>query len=96
MFQQTLLASVLCDQTLLVPVRTSGGREGRSRACISTAAAFSYEDDPFEVVLMLKPMPKGVFIGIDELAGITGFLLTPAARNITGQAIVVDGGWTSQ
>ena len=46
--------------------------------------------------IMLKPMPKGVFIGIDELAGITGFLLTPAARNITGQAIVVDGGWTSQ
>jgi len=43
---------VLCDQTLLVPARTSGGREGRSRACISTAAAFTYEDDPFEVVLM--------------------------------------------
>jgi 3-hydroxybutyrate dehydrogenase len=46
--------------------------------------------------IMLKPMPKGKFIGIDELAGITGFLLTPAARNITGQAIVVDGGWTAQ
>jgi 3-hydroxybutyrate dehydrogenase len=46
--------------------------------------------------IMLKPMPKGVFIGIDELAGITGFLLSPAARNISGQAIVVDGGWTAQ
>ncbi len=46
--------------------------------------------------IMLKPMPKGVFIGIDELCGITAFLLTPAARNITGQAIVVDGGWTAQ
>ena len=46
--------------------------------------------------IMLKPMPKGVFIGIDELAGITAFLVSPAARNITGQAIVVDGGWTSQ
>jgi len=46
--------------------------------------------------IMLKPMPKGVFIGIDELAGITTFLMSPAARNITGQAIVVDGGWTSQ
>ena len=46
--------------------------------------------------IMLKPMPKGVFIGIDELAGITAFLLTPAARNISGQAIVVDGGWTAQ
>jgi 3-hydroxybutyrate dehydrogenase len=46
--------------------------------------------------IMLKPMPKGVFIGIDELAGITAFLLSSAARNVTGQAIVVDGGWTSQ
>jgi 3-hydroxybutyrate dehydrogenase len=46
--------------------------------------------------LMLKPMPKGVFIGIDELAGITSFLVSPAARNITGQTIVVDGGWTAQ
>jgi 3-hydroxybutyrate dehydrogenase len=46
--------------------------------------------------IMLKPMPKGVFIGIDELAGITTFLASPAARNITGQTIVVDGGWTAQ
>jgi 3-hydroxybutyrate dehydrogenase len=46
--------------------------------------------------IMLKPMPKGVFISIEELAGICAFLLTPAARNITGQCIVVDGGWTVQ
>jgi 3-hydroxybutyrate dehydrogenase len=46
--------------------------------------------------IMLKPMPKGVFIGFDELAGITAFLLSPVARNITGQCITVDGGWTVQ
>jgi len=46
--------------------------------------------------IMLKPMPKGVFIGYDELAGITSFLISPPARNITGQTIVVDGGWTAQ
>lgn len=46
--------------------------------------------------IMLKPMPKGVFISMDELTGICEFLLTPAARNITGQCIVVDGGWTAQ
>jgi len=46
--------------------------------------------------VMLQPMPKGVFIGIDELAGIAAFLASPAARNITGQTIVVDGGWTAQ
>lgn len=46
--------------------------------------------------IMLKPMPKGVFIEMDELAGIAAFLSSPAARNITGQTIVVDGGWTVQ
>ena len=46
--------------------------------------------------IMLKPMPKGVFISFEELAGITEFLIGPHARNITGQAIVVDGGWTVQ
>ncbi|HVT99563.1 MAG TPA: SDR family oxidoreductase, partial [Acidobacteriaceae bacterium] len=46
--------------------------------------------------VMLDPMPKGVFIGADELAGIAAFLMSPPARNITGQAIVVDGGWTSR
>ncbi len=46
--------------------------------------------------IMLKPMPKGVFISFEELAGITGFLIGPTARNITGQTITVDGGWTVQ
>jgi 3-hydroxybutyrate dehydrogenase len=46
--------------------------------------------------IMLKPMPKGVFIGIDELAGVTTFLISAAARNITGQTIAIDGGWTVQ
>jgi 3-hydroxybutyrate dehydrogenase len=46
--------------------------------------------------IMLRPMPKRVFIGIDELAGIATFLTSRAARNVTGQTIVVDGGWTVQ
>lgn len=46
--------------------------------------------------IMLKPMPKGVFITFEELTGITAFLIGPAARNITGQTITVDGGWTVQ
>ncbi len=46
--------------------------------------------------VMLKPMPKGVFITFQELAGITAFLMSDVARNITGHAIEVDGGWTVQ
>ncbi len=46
--------------------------------------------------IMLEPMPKGVFISFEELAGITAFLVSKAARNITGETIVVDGGWTAR
>lgn len=53
------------------------------------------EDDVVRDV-MLKPMPKGVFIEYNELAGTVAFLMSHAARNITGQAIAIDGGWTAQ
>jgi 3-hydroxybutyrate dehydrogenase len=46
--------------------------------------------------IMLKPMPKRQFIGMDELAGTVEFLLSSPARNITGQCITLDGGWTAQ
>jgi 3-hydroxybutyrate dehydrogenase len=51
------------------------------------------EDDVVRTI-MLEPMPKGVFISFEELAGIAAFLISPAARNMTGQALIVDGGWT--
>jgi 3-hydroxybutyrate dehydrogenase len=41
-------------------------------------------------------MPKGAFITMEELYGIVAFLASNCARNITGQAIAVDGGWTAQ
>jgi len=46
--------------------------------------------------IMLKPMPKRCFIEYDELAGSAEFLISHAARNITGQTIVIDGGWTAR
>jgi len=44
--------------------------------------------------IMLEPMPKKAFITPDEVAGTIEFLTTAAARNITGQSIAIDGGWT--
>ena len=63
-----------------------------------SAQALTHGIPESEVIgrMMLEPMPKGVFIGFDEIAGITAFLVSPSARNITGQMIVVDGGWTSR
>jgi 3-hydroxybutyrate dehydrogenase len=46
--------------------------------------------------MLLEPMPKGVFIGMDEIAAAVEFLLADTARNITGQCITIDGGWTAR
>lgn len=45
--------------------------------------------------IMLKPMPKKKFIAIEEVVALTEFLMSDAARNVTAQAIAIDGGWTA-
>jgi len=46
--------------------------------------------------IMLQPMPKKVFITMEEIAGAVVFLVSDAARNITGQTLTIDGGWTAR
>jgi 3-hydroxybutyrate dehydrogenase len=46
--------------------------------------------------IMLRPMPKKQFITVEEVAYTVRFLSGDLARNITGQTIVLDGGWTAQ
>lgn len=46
--------------------------------------------------IMLQPMPKRRFITVEEIAATVEFLVGAGARNITGQCIVIDGGWTIQ
>lgn len=44
--------------------------------------------------IMLEPMPKKAFIDIDEISHTVKFLMAKEARNMTGQSLVLDGGWT--
>ena len=44
--------------------------------------------------IMLVPMPKTAFITMEEIGAAVAFLLADTARNITGQTITLDGGWT--
>ncbi|MBI4582188.1 MAG: 3-hydroxybutyrate dehydrogenase [Planctomycetes bacterium] len=62
------------------------------------AQARTHGITPEQVIdqIMLKPMPKRCFITPEEVAATVEFLCTAAARNITGQCIVIDGGWTIQ
>ncbi|MEM9102821.1 MAG: 3-hydroxybutyrate dehydrogenase [Pseudomonadota bacterium] len=46
--------------------------------------------------IMLKPMPKAQFITIEELSETCAFLASDFAKNITGQTLVLDGGWTAR
>ena len=62
------------------------------------AQAAQHNMSEYDVVnqIMLKPMPKKAFIEIEELAGSCEFLISDYAKNITAQAIALDGGWTAQ
>jgi 3-hydroxybutyrate dehydrogenase len=46
--------------------------------------------------VMLAPMPKKAFITCEEIAAAVDYLIGPWARNVTGQTLTIDGGWTAQ
>jgi 3-hydroxybutyrate dehydrogenase len=46
--------------------------------------------------IMLRPMPKKAFITIGEIAAAVDYFLSDAAKNVTAQALALDGGWTAQ
>lgn len=46
--------------------------------------------------IMLEPMPKKAFITFEEIAAAVSYLMSPLARNVTGQTLTIDGGWTVQ
>lgn len=46
--------------------------------------------------IFLDPMPKKAFITTEEVAAAAEYLMSPLARNITGQTITIDGGWTAR
>lgn len=60
------------------------------------AKAHGIEERQVIEEIMLKPMPKRAFVTVEELGGIVEFLASDVARNVTGQWIAVDGGWTAQ
>lgn len=60
------------------------------------AAEHNISEDEVINNIMLEPMPKKAFIELSELCASVDFLLSPAARNMTGQTLVLDGGWTAR
>lgn len=52
-------------------------------------------DDPEYVPTWSKITPMGRPATVQDIANAALFLVAPASRHITGQSLVVDGGWTS-
>ena len=52
-------------------------------------------DDPTYVPIWSRITPMGRPATVDDIAHAALFLVSPASRHITGQSLVVDGGWTS-
>lgn len=52
-------------------------------------------DDPTYVSIWSRITPMGRPATVEDIANAALFLVSPASRHITGQSLVVDGGWTS-
>lgn len=52
-------------------------------------------DDPTYIPTWSRITPMGRPATVDDIANAALFLVSPASRHITGQSLVVDGGWTS-
>ncbi len=51
-------------------------------------------DDPAYIPTWSRITPMGRPATVDDIANAALFLVSPASRHITGQRLVVDGGWT--
>lgn len=52
-------------------------------------------DDPTYIPIWSRITPMGRPATVEDITNAALFLLAPASRHITGQSLVVDGGWTS-
>jgi 3-hydroxybutyrate dehydrogenase len=83
-----ITSNVICPAYIRTPlVDAQIGDQARARG-------ISQEDVIDQV--MLAPMPKKAFITYEEIAAAIDYLISPLARNVTGQTITIDGGWTAQ
>ena len=49
-----------------------------------------------EAEILLEKQPSGQFVTPEQIGDLVVFLCSPAADQLTGQALAVDGGWTAQ
>ena len=61
----------------------------------ATATPRNLADDPNFEEVWSKLTPGGSTATVEDIANAALFLISPQASQITGQTLIVDGGWTS-
>jgi 3-hydroxybutyrate dehydrogenase len=61
----------------------------------ATMAARAMTKEQVIEEVLLKAQPTKQFVTIDEVAALASYLLTDAARGMTGSILSIDGGWTA-
>lgn len=70
------------------------GKQGVRANCISPGGYFDNQPAPF-VAEYTKRVPIGRMLGAEDIQGAAVFLASDASQYITGQNLLVDGGWTA-
>ncbi len=70
------------------------GRQGVRVNCVSPGGIFDNQHETF-VANYEKKVPMGRMGNPDDIAPAVSFLLSDEAKYITGQNLIIDGGWTA-
>ena len=85
--QQNITCNAICPGYVLTPLVQN--------QIADTAKARGITEDEVVKNVMLAAQWTKKFVTVEQIAGIALFLCSPAAENITGTDIRVDGGWTA-
>jgi 3-hydroxybutyrate dehydrogenase len=61
-----------------------------------TARARGMTEEQVKNDVLLAAQPTKEFVTVEQVAGFTAFLCSPAANSINGAELSIDGGWTAQ
>ncbi|CAN5334050.1 3-hydroxybutyrate dehydrogenase [soil metagenome] len=86
--QQNITANSVCPGWVLTPLVEA------QVAANAAKDGISYEQAVEK--LLLEKQPSLRFVGLEELAALCLFLVSPGASSITGASMPIDGGWTAR
>ena len=85
---QGITCNAICPGWVLTPLVEKQIADRATQTGITIAAA--------KQALLAEKQPSGEFVTAEQIGDLVVFLASPAADQLTGQALAVDGGWTAQ